>query len=81
MLHCDPVVIVLQWETFTRELPYPGLNAFEVVLEVVNNQATPGVPQDMPEPWADLMQRCWRREHSERPQFDEIVEELENMGA
>lgn len=73
---------IILWELLTRKPPYYGIDGTEVSLKVVKEDFRPPVPKDeknYPAEFVDLMKRCWEREPSQRPYFDEIIEELNDM--
>jgi hypothetical protein len=69
---------IVLWETWTRTLPYSGRPSAEVI-EGLRHGMRPAVPEDCPEEYSALMQRCWDKDANKRPEFDEISEELAVM--
>jgi hypothetical protein len=51
----------------------------EVLLQVVNDDRRPTMPDEMPPLFADLVVRCWATDARERPIFVAIVAELETF--
>jgi hypothetical protein len=39
----------------------------------------PKIPDNTPEAFAKLMKRCWDRQPTSRPTFNDVIRELENM--
>ncbi|KAM3958790.1 mitogen-activated protein kinase kinase kinase slipper isoform 2-T2 [Aphomia sociella] len=70
---------VLLWELLTGETPYKGIDALAVAYGVAINKLTLPIPSTCPEPWKVLMEACWRSNPRERPQFPEILEQLEHI--
>ena len=56
-----------------------GLGPMEVLLQVVNDDRRPTMPDEMPPLFADLVVRCWATDARERPNFAAIVAELETF--
>ena len=62
----------------TSEIPFSGLNPDEIKRKVINNER-PTIPHQSINPaFESLIQRCCSQDPSERPSFEEIVNELEN---
>lgn len=55
------------------------INGVQVSLDVVNNDLRPKIPDGTPEPFAKLMRKCWERQPTSRPNFYEIIKDLEHM--
>ena len=68
---------IILWELWTREEVYDGLGTAQIIHQVANENLRPPVPEDCP--WKDLMVRCWDQLPRNRPDFDQIVEELKTM--
>lgn len=48
------------WEVLTRYLPYTEYeNHWQIVWEVIENDARPVIPNDCPADYCSLMKRCW----------------------
>ena len=56
-----------------------GLGPMEVLLQVVNDDRRPTMPDEIPPLFADLVVRCWATDARERPNFEAIVAELETF--
>jgi hypothetical protein len=69
---------IVLWETWTRTLPYSGRPSAEVI-EGLRHGMRPPVPDDCPGEYSALMQRCWAKDATIRPEFDEISEDLTAM--
>jgi len=70
---------VVLWEMLTREIPFKGLQGFQVAWVVVENHERPLVPEHCPKKLASLMKRCWDDQPTKRPSFCMIVSELCEM--
>ncbi|XP_078482651.1 uncharacterized protein LOC778976 [Ciona intestinalis] len=70
---------VVLWEMLTREVPFKGLQGFQVAWVVVENGERPTIPECCPGRFSSLMRRCWSSTVSERPSFYDIIGELNSM--
>ena len=68
---------IILWEIWTREEVYKGLAPPQIIHQVANESLRPPVPEDCP--WKCLMVRCWSQIPKARPDFDQIVEELNRI--
>ncbi|KAL7522272.1 hypothetical protein ACHAWX_006965 [Stephanocyclus meneghinianus] len=68
---------IVLWELATRREVYEGLESTQIIAMVANDHLRPEVPTGCP--WNDLMVKCWREVPNERPQFEEIVKELNRL--
>ena len=71
------------YELMTRQLPYAGYAAAQVVMSVITNLLDrPTLPEDAqhyPEALANLMRECWAFDATSRPDFAAILDSLERM--
>lgn len=65
---------IILWELATREEVYQGLETTQIIAKVANESLRPPIPQDCP--WKDVMVQCWAENPHARPEFSEIVTEL-----
>lgn len=66
------------WELVTNQRPYyTPHHATVTFISLVTKHCPPSIPEDCPHMLVDLMQKCWRKEPSERPTFIDIIKELE----
>lgn len=84
---------IVMWELWTGYEPHKGMVYPTLLhLRMTQDDFRPPVPGtrewdngSLPEPellapgWSDLMQRCWEKDQSIRPSFQEIVNELRDM--
>lgn len=77
---------IILWEIASREPPYKSnisakvdINGQQVSQEVLNQDLRPTIPKKTPEAFARLTKRCWERDPEKRPNFREIIKELEAM--
>ena len=69
------------WEVWSMTVPFHelGLGPMEVLLQVVNDDRRPTMPDEIPPLFAELVVRCWATDARERPSFPAIVAELETF--
>ena len=70
---------IILWELLSRECPFDGQTPIQCALGVLNNDARPPIPDWCPPALASLIRRCVTRQPSERPTFEQILEELDQM--
>ena len=72
---------MLLYELLTRQIPYAGYAAAQVVMGVITNLlARPELPADAahyPASLGDLMRECWKFEAAGRPDFAVVLDALE----
>ena len=64
------------YSILTNEEPYMNYNQYEFFMNVIHNGERPEMNSKIPPPFQSLIQRCWSQNPSERPTFDEIVDEI-----
>jgi len=65
---------VCLWEMCTREEPYKGMTAAQVVLKVVVKNERPEIPPTIPSLFAQIMQKSWEDNPRKRPTFTKLAE-------
>ncbi|KAL1510042.1 hypothetical protein ABEB36_004698 [Hypothenemus hampei] len=70
---------VLLWELLTGEIPYKGIDTLAVAYGVACNKLTLPIPTTCPQPWKELMQKCWDSNPHYRPSFEQILEDLDKI--
>ncbi|KAK8875996.1 hypothetical protein M9Y10_006179 [Tritrichomonas musculus] len=63
---------VILWEMLTRETPYGGKDAPQVIYMILSNKMLE-IPEDTPENLKKLILSCWSIDPSHRPTFSQIV--------
>lgn len=61
------------YEMLTTNEPYQSFND---IFKKINRGERPEIPSYIPDPYRNLIDRCWSEEPENRPTFDDIVEEL-----
>eukprot|EP00047_Mylnosiga_fluctuans_P018833 m.75505 g.75505 ORF g.75505 m.75505 type:complete len:634 (+) comp7820_c0_seq1:67-1968(+) len=64
---------IVLWEMMTRQIPWQGMTAVQVIFAVGNHGRRPPIPADSPQLFAELITRCWAQERTARPSFEEIA--------
>eukprot|EP00475_Leptophrys_vorax_P030471 TRINITY_DN45696_c0_g1_i4.p1 TRINITY_DN45696_c0_g1~~TRINITY_DN45696_c0_g1_i4.p1 ORF type:complete len:380 (-),score=20.26 TRINITY_DN45696_c0_g1_i4:181-1254(-) len=62
------------WEMLTGKLPYPDLTPLQAAVSVVQRGLRPPIPKGTHPRLAELLQRSWATNPSERPEFSEIIQ-------
>jgi len=74
---------MLLFELLTRQLPYGGYAAAQVVMGVITNLlARPELPADAqhyPARLQELMRECWQFEPASRPDFAVVLDAVERV--
>lgn len=68
---------IILWEMVTGDIPYRGLNIYQIASAVKNRNNRPKIPKSCPKNLANFIQCCWDGDSSKRPEFKEIVRALE----
>jgi len=67
---------VFLWEMLTRDIPFRSQPPIAVILEVLQNDARPPIPQNADPAFVYLIQKCWAKKSKERPDFSVILKYL-----
>ncbi|KAG5890005.1 hypothetical protein JTB14_032628 [Gonioctena quinquepunctata] len=70
---------VLLWELLTGETPYKGIDTLAVAYGVAVNKLTLPIPSTCPQPWRELMEKCWESDPHNRPSFELILDDLDHI--
>ncbi|XP_022772603.1 serine/threonine-protein kinase STY8-like isoform X2 [Durio zibethinus] len=70
---------VVLWELLTGKLPYENLTPLQAALGVVQKGLRPAIPKHTHPKFVELLERCWQREPSLRPEFSEISDLLQEI--
>lgn len=68
---------IILYEMVTLQKPFAELNRFNLGLKVVNNYR-PDFNVPIKECYRKLITKCWSKNQSDRPSFDQICSELRN---
>ncbi|KAG4403676.1 hypothetical protein GLYMA_01G161600v4 [Glycine max] len=67
------------WELLTGELPYSCLTPLQAAVGVVQKGLRPTIPKNTHPRLSELLQRCWQQDPTQRPNFSEIIEILQQI--
>lgn len=70
---------IVLWELLTRELPYSQFTPLQAAVGVVQKGLRPTIPKNTNPRLAELLERCWQQDPSQRPDFFEIIEILQRI--
>ncbi|KAH6939139.1 hypothetical protein HPB50_016111 [Hyalomma asiaticum] len=70
---------VVLWELLTHEVPFKGIEGFQVAWAVVEKEERLTIPSTCPAAFANLMTACWKTDPKERPSFSTILQHLNAM--
>lgn len=70
---------IVLWELITAQEPYDGMESMEVAYAAAERGLRPVIPTVCPEGYAELMERCWSDDPSDRPDFTEVLSILFDM--
>lgn len=70
---------ILLWELLTGMVPYQDLTPLQAAVGVVQKGLRPIIPPNTPGSLAAIMTTCWARDPSQRPSFEELREQLDEL--
>ncbi|KAF5453851.1 hypothetical protein F2P56_023569 [Juglans regia] len=70
---------IVLWELLTGELPYSQLTPLQAAVGVVQKGLRPSIPKNTRPRLAELCERCWQQDATQRPDFFEILEILQQI--
>jgi sterile alpha motif and leucine zipper-containing kinase AZK len=70
---------VVLWELLTHEVPFRGLEGISVAWLVVGRGVRLTIPESCPEPFSQLMKKCWETDPLKRPTCKEILAKLDHI--
>jgi len=78
---------IVMWELWTSKTPHAGMDSTAIIGGLLFSELRPPIPSSdglvsMPPPhprWKELMCKCWNEDPLQRPSFDAIATELEQM--
>nr|CAB38028.1 scavenger receptor tyrosine kinase [Geodia cydonium] len=69
---------VVCWEVFSLVAPYPGIGNHEMS-DYIGGGRRLKIPRLCPREIYELMEQCWNEESNKRPNFSELVSQLERV--
>ncbi|XAR73720.1 Dual-specificity kinase [Bertholletia excelsa] len=70
---------IVCWELLTGELPYSYLTPLQAAIGVVRQGLRPTIPKHTHPKLVILLERCWQKKPTLRPNFSEIIEVLKQI--
>ena len=70
---------VVLWELLTKEVPFNGIEGFQVAWLVVEKGERLMIPSSCPPSFGKLMEKCWLVDPKLRPSFKQILNQLKTM--
>ncbi|KAF5753084.1 serine/threonine-protein kinase EDR1-like [Tripterygium wilfordii] len=67
------------WELLTGELPHAFLTPLQAAVGVVQKGLRPTIPKQTHPKLAHLLEKCWQQDPTQRPNFSEIIEMLQQI--
>ncbi|XWS45615.1 hypothetical protein CRYUN_Cryun15aG0151700 [Craigia yunnanensis] len=67
------------WELLTGELPYAFLTPLQAAVGVVQKSLRPTIPKHTHPRLGELLERCWLQDPTQRPNFSEIIDILQQI--
>ncbi|ESO97140.1 hypothetical protein LOTGIDRAFT_180583 [Lottia gigantea] len=70
---------VVLWELLTHQVPFNGIDGFQVAWLIVEKGERLTIPSTCPPCFGKLMRHCWENDPKKRPQFKQILLELDKL--
>ncbi|KAG7618875.1 Protein kinase domain [Arabidopsis thaliana x Arabidopsis arenosa] len=70
---------IVLWELLTGKLPYEYMTPLQAAVGVVQKGLRPTIPKNTHPKLAELLERLWEHDSTQRPDFSEIIEQLQEI--
>lgn len=70
---------IVLWELMTGKLPYEYMTPLQAAVGVVQKGLRPTIPKNTHPKMAELLERLWEKDPTLRPDFSEIIEQLQEI--
>jgi len=72
---------LIMWELLTYSIPFEGLNAEDLKMQVARetDPLRPPIPKNCPIEYENLMKVCWQYSAKDRPTFNEVLKLLSKI--
>eukprot|EP00164_Ancoracysta_twista_P008245 GFYU01011854.1.p1 GENE.GFYU01011854.1~~GFYU01011854.1.p1 ORF type:complete len:582 (+),score=92.13 GFYU01011854.1:622-2367(+) len=70
---------IVLWELITRDAPHAGVHPGLYASRVVKEDYRAAIPVSCPEPYVQLIKKCWAPKPEDRPTFEEVLTELQDV--
>lgn len=67
---------IVLWELITNRMPFEGMSNLQAAYAAAFKQVRPGLPDDLHEDLAFILQSCWAEDPNIRPNFGQIIRML-----
>ena len=64
---------VVLWELICQDVPFRGMEGFQVAWAVVEKRQRPPLPSGLPREMTTIIEKCWNHNSKERPTMKEIM--------
>ena len=70
---------IVLWELISGKIPYNGKNPYEIQVAVAEGERLL-IPDNCPDDFKRLIERCWDGDRDQRPNIEEVLEDLKKLG-
>ncbi|XP_027180097.1 serine/threonine-protein kinase STY8-like isoform X1 [Coffea eugenioides] len=70
---------IVLWELLTRDIPYSDLTPLQAAIGVVQQGLRPAIPKHTHPKLVELLEKCWQQDPTHRPNFSQILENLQRI--
>eukprot|EP01018_Ginkgo_biloba_P002368 Gb_30071 [translate_table: standard] len=67
---------IVLWELLTNRMPFEGMSNLQAAYAAAFKQVRPGLPDDLHQDLAFILQSCWAEDPNIRPNFGQIIRML-----
>lgn len=67
---------VLLWELITKQVPFASWKPVQIIWFIAGEGRRLPIPEDCPDIFRNIIERCWAEEPKKRPDFNEILSTL-----
>ena len=71
---------IIFWEIATGDIPFEG-HDYDTIMLSVRNGERPDIPDDCPEPYARIIEKCWAHDPNQRPTAKEVITMLNQLSS
>jgi serine/threonine protein kinase len=70
---------IILWQMASNKVPFDGLNRAEFLQRVAQGNERPPLSSSWPVGFRNLLEKCWHPNAIERPNFDEVLNDLQAL--
>ncbi len=67
---------IIVWEMVSCDRPYKNMMGSQVMYQVMQNDIRPKIPDECPQFLRELIEQCWHRDRTQRPDSAEVVKRV-----